>query len=81
MTTLKQASSLGDICYGNNNFFEVMKDVDGTIAFMSHEEPCDENDDGTWSGEADSIEKFINDIRDRSDFTNIMAEVMHIISR
>ena len=81
MITLKNASSLGCVDYGNNNFFEVMKDNDGTIGFMSHEEPANENPDGTYRGEADSLDKFIEDIKDRDDFADIVKDVILTISR
>jgi len=80
MITLKNAQSIGCIDYGNNNFFEIMKDSDGTIGFMSHGEPADDNGDGTWSCEADSITKFLADIKDRPDFDEITTNLMEIFN-
>jgi hypothetical protein len=81
MFTLKQAQSIGCIDYGNNNFFEIMKDSDGTIGLMSHDEPPEENSDGTFSGEADTVEEFVDSVSDRPDFPEIMKELLSIISK
>jgi hypothetical protein len=77
---LKSCVSLGSIDYGNNNFFEVMRDSGGKVILCTHEEdPGEENEDGTWDSEGMSIGEFVDDISDRPDFVEIMGELMVIL--
>jgi hypothetical protein len=77
MVTVTKAESIGCVDYGNNNFFEIMVDHDGTVGFMSHDDcDCSQNPDGTFSGEVDSVDKFLTDISDRHDYQDIVTQLI-----
>lgn len=76
----QNAVSLGCVDYGNNSFFEIMQNPDGSIVLASHDDdPAEENEDGTWNGDGDSVETWLNDISDRPDFEDIKKELFETI--
>lgn len=80
MIKLVNANSMGCVEYGNNNFFEVMRDTTtGEVGLMSHEEPLEENSDGTYTGDADSVDEYIDSIKDRDDFAELMKELLVVL--
>jgi len=78
---LKSCKSVGTIDYGNNNFFEVMVDKNHKVVLCSHDDEYPaENPDGTYDSEGLSLNEFIEEIKDRDDFMEILTELMSILS-
>lgn len=76
---LLNTKSIGCIDYGNNNFFEVMVDLNGSVVLCSHDDGCsDENSDGTYDSEGMSIPEFVSSIKDRPDVNEILTDLFQL---
>jgi hypothetical protein len=68
---------MGCIDYGNNNFFEIMMDSEHKVILCAHgDDPCEENEDGTFNCEGLTINEFLSQISNRSDYHEIVKELM-----
>jgi hypothetical protein len=76
---MEKFKSIGCVDYGNNNFWEIMKECNtGEIILESHDDPPGvEQDDGTQhrSEHALSLEQFLEEISDRPDYNEIVEDL------
>ena len=79
---MKNGYSLGCVEYGNNNFNEVMREGD-VVGLFSHDDGGGvENPDGTYQVEGGmTVEEYIDEIKDRSDFVEILKELTILITK